>query len=247
MRKTRVDPDNEALRRITDDLEKHFRALLHGAAWPAGAQKMTASADASFSFMCAHDSLNDDATQTELTPHLIADCTSLCNQVVDATTRDRLGDSGQTSYAAQAAASQKAVKTLKKSIIRATAKATKTKKKADAAAAKVEKSGGKASKKVKAAAKKAMTQWLKAQEAVVETKRKARVAEKTATKAVANAEIAAKIQAGIAECWRAVVNTPTASDSHFADDCERPAYVQSCQVYAAPCLKCKVVACKCKY
>ena len=118
--------------------------------------------------------------------------------------------------------------------------------KADTTAAKVKKSGGKADAKLKAAAAKAMTQFLKAQDAVREAKLKVGQAKASAKKAVANAEAAAVIKASIVEYWCAVVNTLTASDSHFTDGRTRLTDVESCQVYVVPCLKCKGSACQCK-
>ena len=247
MRRTRVDPDNEALRRITEDLDAHFRPLLCAVAWPPDGPMMLGSSEDSLTFMCAHDSLTDHATQAELSPHLIVDCTNLCKQAANAAMASRMGDTEETSYAAEAAVSQKAVKTAKKFVTKATTKATKVKKKADAAAGKVEKLGDKASKKLKATAEKTKTQFRKAQEAVRQAQLKAAEAEKIAKKALATAEEAAKIQAIIAKCWCAVVNTLSESNSHFTDASTGPAYVESFQVYLVPCLKCKGSACQCKY
>ena len=202
--------------------------------------------DASLIFMCAHDSLTNGVAKHKLSPHLIADCTSLCNVVADATMRNRLGESEEKSYAAEATACQKAVKNAEKSVKKVTAKTMKAKRKADTTAAKVKKSGGKADAKLKAAAAKAMTQFLKAQDAVREAKLKVGQAKASAKKAVTNAEAAAVIKASIVEYWCAVVNTLTASDSHFTDGRTRLTDVESCQVYVAPCLKCKGSACQCK-
>ena len=241
-----MDPDNEPLRRIAEDLAKHFLALLCAAAWSPAGPMISESSDASLTVMCAHDSLKDASAQTDLAPHLIVDCTDLCMRVTDATMRNRLGDSEQTSYAAEAAASQKAVKNADKLLKKVTAKAQKAKKKADAAAAKVAKLGDKAGKKLKSVAEKTLGQLGQAEEAVRQAKRKAAEAEKTAKKAVANAEAAAKIQASIVKCWCSVVNTLTTSNSHFTDARAGLTYVESCKAYVAPCLKCKHSTCQCK-
>ena len=236
MRKTPVDRDNKPLCDITEDLAKHFRELLCAAVWPPWPSRDgLMSDDASLTFMCAHDSLTDCDTKTKISPHLVADCTALCNLVADATLTSRLGELEKRDYAAEATACRKTVTTAKKTLKKLKAKASKARKKANAAVAQVKELGDKADDGLKAAAQTHMAQLQKAEAVVREAKMKVEEAQKSTQevvkKAEAKAEMIAVIKANIVKCWCAVVNTLTAPDSYFGDNPGGLKYVERCQIY----------------
>ena len=232
MRKTPVDPGNKPLCDITEDLTKRFGELLCAAVWPPGPSRDgLQSEDASLTFMCAHDSLTDCDTKTKMSPHLVADCTALCNLMADSTLRTRLGESEKRDYAAEATACRKAVTTAKKTLKKLKAKVSKAKKKANAQVAQVKEMGDKADGKLKAAAQTYMAQLQKAVDAQVKAVEAHKSAKEALKKAEAKVEMTAVIKASIVKCWCSVVNTLTASDSYFNDNPGDLTYVERCQIY----------------
>ena len=79
VRQSEVGLDNKTLVEIVDFLQQYFTALLHSA---VPSTEFEPGTDILI-FKCAHDSFVDPSTpkKTKMMPHLIADCTSLCEKL----------------------------------------------------------------------------------------------------------------------------------------------------------------------
>ena len=107
-------------------------------------------------FKCAHDSLINPSTGKKVVPHFIADCTTLCKQLADATAKERFQDNERQLYEVTVANAQKKVKAKKKNVAKHTKNVRKAKQKANKATAKLKKPlGTKVAAKAQKAADKA--------------------------------------------------------------------------------------------
>ena len=228
-----VDLDNSVLRQVVKDIEHFFAKVLTTSAQQTGKLKLLPAKCSLVSFKCAHDTVRDPSTEEKLAPHLIADCTALCNAMADAIVKQRLGDVEQAPYEVTAANAQKSAKRAQARLKKAEQAEAKTKSKADASAKKLKSAtNAKAATKMQKAADKAAKAYIKAQNAHKDAKAAAQQFETDASNAIANYAKVIQAQSDILQSWYGVISTLKSYKSLVM-----PACVESVLLFLLPCSK----------
>ena len=191
----------------------------------------------STTFECAHDAFTEGGVR--MAPHLIADCTDASKQMADVIAKYRMQDNEQRSYELTA-------KNAEKTAQKAGKKVEKAKKAVAAAAKKL------AAITSKPGAKQAITAkqnklLAKAQKVAADAQVAFNKASKAANAASKKATLMFNIQSDIIQRWQhAIVNMKPAALC-TGDDVALPACTESCQLFLAPCSKCKDSKCRCTF
>ena len=146
LRQSKVEPENHALRSITDDLSQQLADTLRAAAVAPNRQKST-FAERTFPpliIKCAHDSLLDPSSGKPMVPHLITDCTDLCKHLADAIAKTEFQDTERELYVVTAAKATEVAKKARKILEKYVKVVAKAQKKSELAVAKVTKANSKA-------------------------------------------------------------------------------------------------------
>ena len=235
-RLTGVDMTNKMMRHTSKTLENFCADLLFSIAKQACG---VANSDddlctPSLVLKCVHDSIADPCTGKIISPHLVADCTHLCNYIADFSVKKKYGNTKQPQlYEVLASNAVKKTSKLEKTLVKLKKAVEKAAKKAVQAAAKATKSGKPGNKAAQATAKalnKAEAKLLLAQTEV-------KTAAAAATEATAKAAQATSLAHSIALVWCEECGNVASSS--------KPACLKACQVCLPPCAKCKGSQCQC--
>ena len=220
MRLTKIDPSNEPMRCIANDIALHYEKLLIGAVRETFGLKSSAfpSSNDCIALKCSHDCIVDPTTAQKSAPHFVADCVPLLNILTDAVTKSTYNDSQPQLYTVLAAIAKKELKRAQNDVKKRTNKVTKCQKKLKSLANNSGKSGTEAVEK----ANEALTN---AKIAVIEAKSAAKQAEASLTDATERADESIKIQPDVIQCWRNALDNLTTGASYTV-----PSSVESCRI-----------------
>ena len=208
MRLTKVDPSNEPMRCIANDIALHCEKLLIGAVKETFGLKSSAfpSSIDCIVLECAHDCTVDPTTAQKSAPHFVADCVPLLNILTDAVTKSTYNDSQPQPYTVLATIAKKTLKRAQNDFKKANKKVAACEKKIKALAKKSGKSGTKAVQK----ANEALT---KSKNAVIIAESASKQAEASLKDATERAGECIKIQPDVIQCWRGALGNLTTEAS----------------------------------
>ena len=244
MRLTKVDPNNEQLRRISEELGQHYTKALCVLARQAFDFKSNPNNRPipSLLLKCAHDTFEDPLTRDKTAPHFVADCTDLCKHLADAIVKQKFGDKQDKLYEVLASNAGKTAKKFQKKIVNAKKVVSQATKKAKETAANVVTSSAKAKKAAAIAAKKLQQAQAKLTQAQVT----ADTAAAAASEAVAKAGQAMVLARNIIQRWHVEFGNATAAASAAtASAIVKLDCLEGCRLCVLPCSKCKGSDCHC--
>ena len=191
----------------------------------------------STTFECAHDAFSEGGVR--MAPHLLADCTDVSKQMADIIAKYKMQDNEQRSYELTARNAEKTAQKAGKKLQKA--------KKAVAAAAKKLAAMTSKSDAKEALNAKQNKSLVKAQKVAADAQVAFDKASKAANAASKKATLMFNIQSDIIRRWQhAIVNMKPAALC-TDDDVALPACTESCQLFLAPCSKCKDSKCRCTF
>merc|ERR1712032_718919 len=109
IRLTKVDPSNEPMWRIAEEVSIFYTKILNDTARQTlnFNSSLLTSTMPTLTLQCAHDCVDDPFTEETIAPHFIADCDDLCNYLADVVAKDKFGDSEPQLYVVLAANAKK--------------------------------------------------------------------------------------------------------------------------------------------
>ena len=232
VRLTDMDLTNEPMRLISNELEHFCADRLFTIAKDACAINSCYADPSTPSLVlkCAHDSIAADSCTGEMiSPHFMADCTSMCKYLADSAVKEKFGDKATQLYEVLAKNAVKTARKTEKAVAKAKKALAQATKKADA---KASKSGAKANNADEATVK----TLDKHKDKLLQAQAVAKAAATTVTEVKAKADQAMALVHSIVESWRAgfsVITTSTSSATALA----KPKCLESCQLYVPPCPK----------
>lgn len=242
VRQTKVDASNKALWKIITTLQEEFTTLFRAAITSNILQSVPRkSVLLPTTFKCAHDAFSDSGVR--MAPHLIADYTAASKQIADIIAKNRMQDTEDRSYELIARNAEKTAQRAKKKWDKAEKTVAVASKKIQATAATKMGPGA----KVSAGNAKQKKLFAKAQKAAADAKAAFNQASKTAADASNKAVVALNIQLDIVQRWQGVIAKMKPAASCTRNDVAFPTHTDNCQLYLAPCAKCKDSKCKCMY
>ena len=185
----------------------------------------------STTFECAHDAFSEGGVR--MAPHLIADFTDVSKQMADIIAKCRMQDNEQRLYELTARNAEKLAQKAGKKLEKATKAVDVATKKLQAASSKSNAKQNKLLAKAQKAAANAQVAFDKASKAA-----------DAASKKVA---LVFNIQSDIIQRWQHVIVNMKPAALCTGDDVALPACTESCQLFLAPCSKCKDSKCRCTF
>ena len=209
MRLTKVDPSNEPMLRIAEEVSVFYTTTLSDTVRLTFnlRERLSTSSTPTLKLQCAHDCIVDPLTNENIAPHFLADCVNLCVHLADAVVKSKFEDSEPKLYVALAADAKNNVKRTHNNINKAEGSVAKAEKKLEA----VIKTSGEL---ITEAVEKATDARDKAKKALIEAKSAAKQAEEELKAATERAAESIKIQSAVIQCW--VLGKPAL---HATPDC----------------------------
>ena len=220
VRLTKVDPTNEPLRRIAEEVTLFYTKMLNDSVrqtFHLNSSSFTRPMP-TLTLMCAHDCILDPFTDEKIAPHFVADCVDLCHSLADALAKHKFGDSELQLYMVLAKNAERELKRTSNSVKKAKKSVAKAENKIKAAVKKPGKSGAKAVAKATEARDKAKNALIKAESAAKQAEEKLKDATERAAESI-------KIQSAIIQCWIKALAELAKLVSHTTPDC-----VESCRI-----------------
>ena len=183
----------------------------------------------STTFECAHDAFSEGGVR--MAPHLLADCTDVSKQMADVIAKYRMQDNEQRSYEFTALNAEKTAQKAGKKLEKAAKKLAAMTSKSDA-------------KGLNAKQNKLL---VKAQKVAADAQVAFDKASKAAKAASKKATLMFNIQSDIIRRWQHVIVNMKPAALCTDDDVALPACTESCQLFLAPCSKCKGSKCRCTF
>ena len=214
MRLTKVDPSNEPMLRIAEEVAVFYTTTLSDTVRLTFnlRESLSTNSTPTLKLQCAHDCIVDPLTNENIAPHFLADCVNLCVHLADAVVKDKLDDSEGKLYVELAADAKKDVKQTLNNINKAEKSVAKAEKKLAIA---IKRSG----ESITEAVPKATDAWNKAKKALIEAKSAAKQAEEELKVATERAAESIEIQSAVIQCWIQALGALAKPASHTTPDC----------------------------
>ena len=214
IRLTNVDPSNEPMLRIAEEVAVFYTSTLNNTVRLTFKlhESLSASSMPTLQLQCAHDCIMDPLTSENIDPHFLADCDDLCVYLADAVAKAKFEDSEPKLYVALAADAKKDVKRTHNNIKKAKKSVAKAEKKLATA---IKRSG----EPVIEAVVKATDARDKAKSALIKAETAAKLAEDKRKDATERAVESIEIQSAVIQCWVQALGALAKPASHTTPDC----------------------------